>query len=488
MASISSPGIGSNLDVNSIVSKLMSVEAQPLSDLNRTEVSYQTQLSSLGNLKGALSSFQSAAKDLSLATKFQGMRAGVSDGTVLSATATSSAAVGTHTVEVTSLASSQRLATVGQASSTASLGTGVLTFDFGKITGTIDNVSTNPDYLKYQAGASFNVVGTQKTVTIGAGQDTLEGVRDAINSAKIGVTASIVNDGGTNPYRLVLAVDGVGENNSLRISADTAGLQGLMAQDVTAGPAGQKLQEYATAQNAKFKVDGLSVSKTSNTVTDVIAGVTLNLIKTTTTTPATVNVSRDSGSITSAMNTLVKSYNDLQKTLNDVGGYNAATKQAGPLQGQSSVRSVRYDIRSALSQAFAGTGSLSSLSDIGLSIQRDGTMKLDSSKLQSAIDNNLTDLTSLFTEKGTTGVPSSQGFGVRLAAAADGLLAEKGALGSQKSGLEARIKDIGKRRDALTDRLGDIEARYRKQFTALDTMMGQMTTTSNYLARQFANM
>lgn len=393
---ISSPGVGSNLDVSSIVSQLMAIERQPLTTLDRKEAGYQAKLSAYGTLKGALSSFQGAVRALSDVSRFQSVKATPADTAVLGASASSIAVPGTYSVEVSKLAQSQKLVATGQASATVAIGTGTLSFDFGTISGGTFSSVTG----KY-TGATYTSNGAGiKTVTIDASNNSLTGIRDAINNAKIGVSATIVNDGGTSPYRLALTSTSIGKTNSIKITGGDAGLSALLGHD-PASDAGQNLSETATAQNAEFKVDGVAVSKTSNSVSDVLQGVTLNLQKTNVGSPTNVVVARDTASVTSAVNAFVKAYNEINKNLSDASAYNAATKQAAVLQGDSAVRSIQSQLRNTLTSTLAGIGgSYTTLSQIGIAFQKDGTIAVDSAKLQSAIDNNFSDIASLFAATG----------------------------------------------------------------------------------------
>lgn len=399
---LSSPGIGSNLDVNSIVSQLMSVEQQPLVNLSNKQASYQAQLSAIGSLKGALSTFQTAVKGLSDISKFQAMKVTAADTSVASATATGTAAPGTYSLEVSKLAQAQKLASAGQASSGTAIGTGTITFDFGTInlgTGSFD--STTGKYT----GASFTSNGSGvKTVTIDSSNNTLSGIRDAINKANIGVTASIVNDGSASPYRLVLTDTTTGKTNSMKISVSgDAALQTLLNHDPGAAPTSQAFSETVTAQNAEFKVDGIAVSKTSNTASDVIQGVTLNLSKTNSGSPTNITVARDSGTIVGSVGQFVYAYNQINKALSDLSSYNASTKQAGPLNGDATVRSIQTQIRGLLSTPISGGGTaFTVLSQAGVSVQKDGTLAVDNTKLQNAIDNNFSDIAGLFAAVGKT--------------------------------------------------------------------------------------
>jgi len=387
-----------NLDVNSIVSQLMTVERQPINKLNVKEAGYQTRLSAYGSIKGAVASFQTTMQGLSSASKFTNLDAIPSDDTILSATASSIAVAGTYSLEVTSLAQAQKLVATGQASSSAAIGDGTattVTFDFG----TINGGTLDPITKKYTGVTSFGSNGNgTKSITIDSSNNSLQGIRDAINAAKIGVTATIINDGGAAPYRLALSSDSNGVSNSLKISVSgDANVSNLLAQDPAAT---QNLSETITAKNADFKVNGVSVSKTSNSVSDVIQGVTLNLKKITTT-PTTLTVAHDNASVSNSVSGFVKAYNDLAKTLRDISAYNPATKQAAILQGDSTVRSLQSQLRNALGSPVTGaSGALTTLSQIGISFQKDGSLGLDNSKLNSAIANNVSDIASLFAAVG----------------------------------------------------------------------------------------
>lgn len=396
--SATSATTGSNIDVASIVSQLMTVERRPLNALNTKEFSYQAKLSAYGNLQGALSSFQTAVSGLNDPSKFQSLRATSSDSSIATASAASTAPEGAYALEVTSLAQSQKLAATGNISQTAVIGNGVLTFDFGTIDAS--GGSFNPTTGKYTDATYTSSGSGLKTVTIDATNNSLQGIRDAINKAKIGVTATIVNDGSASPYRLVLSSDNMGKTNSLKISvAGDAALGSLLTHD-PANNAGQNLSETVTALNADFKVNGVAVSKTSNTVTDVIEGVTLNLLKAPTTTPVNVSVARDTSSINTSVAAFVKGFNELRKTLQSISTYDPATKQAAVLQGDSAVRTVQSQIRAALSTSVNTGGSLTTLSQIGISFQKDGSLALDTTKLNSAISNNPGDIASLFASIG----------------------------------------------------------------------------------------
>ena len=391
--------VTSGLDVNALVNQLMTVEQQPITKLASREASYQAKLSAFGTIKGAVASFQTSVSALSNASTFQAVTATSSDTTVASASALTSALPGNYSLEVSSLAQAQKLVAAGQTGVGTAIGSGAsttLTFDFGTISGTLTGG-------KYASGTTFTTNGGGvKTVTIDNTNNSLQGMRDAINAAGIGVTASIINDGSASPFRLVLSSNNMGAVNSLKISASgDATVSALLANDPTAGAAtgvlGQNLSESVTALNADLKVNGIAVSKNSNTVSDVIPGVTLNLAKLTTA-PVTLTVAQDTTSVTKSVNDFVSAYNTLNQSLNDVSSYDAAKKTGAVLQGDATVRNLQAKLRAVLNTP--GAGALTGLSQIGVTFQRDGTLAVDSAKLGSAMQSNYGDIAGLFAATG----------------------------------------------------------------------------------------
>jgi flagellar hook-associated protein 2 len=393
VATISSPGVGSNLDVSGIVAKLMAVESKPLTVLQQKEASFQAKLSAYGTLKGSLSSFQTAVAGLADASKFQSLTATASDSSVLSASTSGTAVPGSYSISVGTLAQAQTISSAAQASSTTAIGTGAsttLTFQFGTISG---GTLTNGAY----SGSTFTQDATQAsgTVVIDSTNNSLQGIRDAINKAGIGVTASIVNDGSSgNAYHLLLTSNNTGLSKSMKItsSGGDASVTSLLAYD----PAGtQNLTQTTAAQNASLTVNGLSISSASNAVTGAISGVTLNLTKAGST---SLTVANNSASVVTAVQGLVTAYNSINTTLNALTRYNTTTKTGGVLLGDASIQSIQARIRSTLSNALSGVGSnsLVNLSQVGLSFLKDGSLSLDTSKLQSALSSNYSDFASLF--------------------------------------------------------------------------------------------
>ncbi|MDY7537132.1 flagellar filament capping protein FliD [Undibacterium sp. RTI2.1] len=393
--SIQSTGIGSGLDVNSLVSKLMQVESQPLTSLATKQASYQAKVSAYGTLNSALSSFQSAVSNLSKPSVFQSLTATSSDSTIISATAAASATAGTYNIAISQLAQSQSISSVGQASSSDAIGTGASTtvsFQLGTITGT----ATNGTY----SGATFaqDTTQTTGTITIDSTNNSLQGIRDAINTAGVGVTASIVGDGSATPYHLVLNSSKTGVASSLKISSTgDATIANLLNYD----PSGtQNFTEISNAQNANLKVNGINITSAANTVTSSLPGVTLNLTKVGST---TVSVTTNSGSVQNGVNSFVQAYNALNATITSLTAYNSSTQKGGLLLGDSTTQSVQNQIRNSLSASVNGLGGgLTTLSQIGVSFQKDGSLSLDSTKLSTALTNNFSDVGGLFASIGKT--------------------------------------------------------------------------------------
>jgi flagellar hook-associated protein 2 len=435
---ISAPGVGSNLDVSSIVSQLMTIEQRPRLLLDAKEAAYQAQLSAYGQLRGALSALESAVGGLADPARFEGRSASVGDSAVLSASAGAAAANATYEVAVTQLAQRQSLTTAGQASVTAPVGSGAstaLTFDFGTISGGTLNAGV-------YTGASFTQNGSiaTRTVTIDASNNSLQGIRDAINAANVGVNASILNVGGTNPYRLVLQSAPGGSAASLRIGVSgDAALAGLLAYDPAGG---QSLTQTVAAQDANLTVNGLAVTSGSNILTDAIQGVTLTLAKVGST---TVTVGRDSAAAQTAAQGFVKAYNDLNTLLHDLTRFDAEKDGSGALVGDSAARTIQSQLRSALSSALAGGNSntLRVLSQVGMSFQKDGSLALDGGKLSQALASDPAGVARLFASGGA----ASDSL-VKVAGSSSGTV--PGSYGVEISQLATRGQLVGSTAAALT--------------------------------------
>ncbi|MFO1349962.1 MAG: flagellar filament capping protein FliD [Gammaproteobacteria bacterium] len=473
MAGITLSGVGSGLDINSLVTQLVNAEAAPAtSRLNRREANLQTEISALGTFKGALSELQKAVKNLTDAKKFSALTATVANGDLLAASASDTAQPGVYSVEVTQLAKAQRLATSAShtfVTQDAALGSGTLTIRFGR----------------YDSGGAFtaNPDKAGKTLVIGAGDKTLAGVRDAINQADLGVTANIVHDG--SGYRLTLSAKDSGANNALEISVadddgndtDAAGLS-LLAY----GAATRNLEQTVAAQDAKAIVDGLELSSANNTFSGAIQGVTLTVQAAEPGKPTTLTVARNTASVTGAVQGFVKAYNNFINTTKALIAYDPQTQERGPLLGDAEVRSVSSQLRRSVTESVAGLASeVNSLSDIGIRTQRDGTLELDNGTLQKAVTDDAASVAALF-----AGAGESTGIGQRFYDFLTKQLASSGPLAKRNDSLTKRIDDIGDQRADLARKMSALQARYRAQFTAMDKLLSQLNASGSYLSQQLS--
>ncbi|MCP5274208.1 MAG: flagellar filament capping protein FliD [Burkholderiales bacterium] len=389
---LSTPGIGSGLDINGIVSQLMAIERRPLTVLDAKEARQQTQLTAFGTLKGALSSFQSSLSTLTSPANFSAISASLADTSLASVSANASAITGSYDVEIQTLAQSQKLKSDNFASSSTSIGSGTLTIQFGTYNG--GTFTLNP-----QKAA--------QSIAISPVDSSLAGIRDAINQSDAGISASIVNDGSGD--RLVIASKDTGISNALKITVsdddgnniDNTGLSQLAYDASTGGTA--NLSETVAASNATMVIDGIPISKASNKITDAIEGVTFNLLKAEIGTTTTLNITRNTTSIEKSISSFVDAFNDLNQTITDLSKYNAETKQASILTGDFTVRSLQNQLRNALSEPLkTAGGGLSILSEVGISFQDDGSLKFDSSKLTDIVNDTSKDISSLFASVGKT--------------------------------------------------------------------------------------
>lgn len=404
MASITSSTGASGLAIESIVSGLMTVEKQPLTKIQTQVSAYNTKMSAYGTLKSGLSTFQAAADKLATAAKFNTQSAKLSDSTGITATADGTATNGSYSISVSQLAASQKLATAAYPNATDVVGTGTLTISFGTFTAA-DALAGTP--------ASFNANADKQAITIdiNSSNNTLSGIRDAINAKNASVSASIVNDGTGN--RLVITSKDTGAVNSMKIdvtdgdggNADGSGLSALAYDPLGSAGSGKNLTQLTAAQNALLTVDGLSISKPSNTLNDVIQGVTLNL-KSITSASTTLDVATDTTAIQASVQSFVDAYNKLNTSLRDLTKFvEGGSSSNGPLLGDSTTRDISVKLKSMLSRPSTTATTFRTLSDIGVSIGQDGALSLNTSRLQTALSTNLSDVAKLFAPSATTTDP-----------------------------------------------------------------------------------
>ena len=398
MTGITSTGIGSGLDIKSLVASLVAAEQTPATlKLDKLEAKLTTQVSSYGNLKSVMATFQSSLSGLKNLSTFQKLTATSSDTATVTASAFSNADLASYNLEVKQLAKGQTLATPALASATSVLGTGTLTIKFGTTTFDTDGKPTG-----------FAQDGNKGTLTLAVDStnNTLAGLSEAINKAKAGVTAVVVTD--TSGSRLVLNSTDTGAKSSMEISVadddldntDTSGLSAL-AFNVAAN----NMTQAQTAQDAKLAINGLEILSSSNTVNTAIKGLSFNLQQAQPGKIVTVGVSQNNDDIAKAVDSFVKGYNALITLVKPMTSYNALTQTGGLLQGDSTVRSAMSKLRAELGSMVSGlNGSAKSLADIGISTKSDGTMLLNSNKLNSQLASNRSGVTGVFA---VLGIPSN---------------------------------------------------------------------------------
>ncbi len=395
MAGISSLGIGSGLDLNSLVTRLVAAERDPATArFARQEAGFTAEISAFGSLRSGLADFQGALATLNSSDSFQKKTATSSDTTILTASASTSAQAQSASIEVTQLAQQHALATGAFTDGNAVIGSGTLTLRFG-------TTSYDPNTDIY-SGFTLNPDQPSQVITVDSSNNSVNGLRDYINQNDFGVQATVVNDG--TGSRLVLTATHSGAANSVEITVadndgnntDTSGLSVLAFSS-----AATNLSQTQAAQDASLKVNGLAVTRDSNTVTGVLEGVTLSLNKAAVGSPVQVDVTRNTSSIQQDIENFVDKFNGLQTTISDVSGYNAETRQGGILLGDSAVRSISNQLRSIITAEQPGnSSSIRSLVDIGITSQADGSLSIDSSKLSAALEDNPAAVTALFVPQG----------------------------------------------------------------------------------------
>ena len=404
MATLTASGIGSGLDINSLLDKIVAAERAPTeSRLNLKEVQIQAKLSAYGTMKGAVSSFQTALSKLKSSSGFSINNVSVSNTEVLSASASSIATAGTYAVKVNALAQNHVLASVPFADLGSVVGNGTLTFDFGS---TVYNPGTSfaaadDSYTNFTANASNK----SKSIVIDNSNNTVEGVRDAINKAGLGVTASIVNDG--SGYRLLITSKAQGNDNGMRITVDEGGLSaanidttGLSQLAFNSGAT--NMEQTQAAQDAELQVNGLTISRNTNSVTDAIHGVTLNLQSVISGTTVQVKVSADVANVGKNISSFVTAYNDLTTAFKGYTAYDPQTTKGGVLTGDATMRTLMSKLRREVGAVLQNGNAYNSLSSIGITTNRDGSLSLDGTTLSTAITNKPDDVASLFHSMGTT--------------------------------------------------------------------------------------
>ncbi|MRS16241.1 flagellar filament capping protein FliD [Enterobacteriaceae bacterium RIT691] len=461
MASISTLGVGSGLDLSSILDSLTAAEKSTLTPISNQQSSYTAKLSAYGTLKNALSSFQTANTALNSADLFTATST-ASSSSAFSATTTGNAIAGKYTISVSQLAQAQTLTTqTSQADSKTA-------------------IASSDSTITIQQGGGKKPV----TINLTAANSSLSGIRDAINNAKAGVSASIINVGG-GQYRLSITSNDTGADNamSISVSGDSA-LQNFMGYDPAASSNGMK--ESVTAQNAKLTVNNVDIENSSNTISDALEDITLNL-NDTTTGNQTLTITKDTSKAETAVKNWVTAYNSLQDTFASLTKYTAVDAGTdsqdtsnGALLGDTTLRTIQTQLKSILSNT-ASSSSFKTLAQIGVtSDPSTGELSVDSTKLESALSTDAAGVATMIVGDGkTSGITTVVGKNLT------SWLSTTGIIQAATDGVSKTLNNLTQQYNAASDRIDTMVARYKAQFTQLDVMMNSLNSTSSYLTQQF---
>ena len=451
MATTSSLGIGTGVDLQSMLTSILAAERTPITVANTKISATNAKISLYGTLKSKLDALQTASDTLRFPSKLSAISATSSDSTVVGANAAFNAAIGSYSLDVKQLASAQKSFSNSYTSGT--------TFDSGQLTFTVGGIVATPIDL--------------------TGPATLQEVGAQINSAKVGVTATVITSG-DGSQRMILTGDKSGSGNgfSLVSTATPSGSQSSLGifDDLTAQEIldGTDTLQRSEAKDAEMTIDGISVSSSTNSFSSSIEGLTLTAVKLG---QSKVTVQNDATKITAAVQAFVDSYNDVASLIKNNSGYNATAKTSQPLNGDSASRSILESLGSARTTIpdSLSAATFKTLADLGVTIQQSGLLSLDSSKLSNAISTSASEAVKTLNAYGEsfgTKVVELQGIG--------------GAFSNRLSSLNATVKRDQDRVAALEVRVELIEKRYRAQFTALDKYVNAMQTTSSALTQQLA--
>lgn len=465
MASISSLGVGSNLPLDTLLTNLTTAEKGRLTPITQQQSANTARLTAYGTLKSALEKFQTANTTLNNADLFKSTTV-TSSTEDLTATTTAGAAPGIYTISVNKLAQAQSLST---------------NIDISSTKDALGDTSAESRTLKIEQKGRKEPLEIKLTKD----QTSLEGIRDAINDADSGISASIVKVK-EGDYQLVLTSD-TGTENQMTVSVEgDSKLNDLLAYDSTTGTGNMK--QLVSAQNAQLTVNGIDIERPSNTITDAPQGVTLNLTKEVTDARLTVTKSNDKA--TEAIKGWVDAYNSLMDTFTSLTKYTEVDPGAetqdqsnGALIGDSVVRTIQTGIRAQFTNS-GSDGPFKTLSEIG--ITTDGTtgkLKIDDEKLDKALKENTTATRQLLVGDG-----KETGITTKIATEVKAYLADDGIIDSAEDSINATLKKLTKQYLAVSASIDDTVARYKAQFTQLDTMMSKLNGTSSYLSQQFSAM
>jgi flagellar hook-associated protein 2 len=461
---ISLGGLISGMDTDGVISKLLDVQKRPILLLQKKEADYKVKLSAYSTLQGSLKSLKTAASKLDSLLDIKSYSAASSNTDLLSASVLNSAAPGSYSVTVNSLATAHKL-TSSSFSPTEAVGKGTLHLSLG---------SNDPIDIEV------------------ASASTISDIANAINAADTGIYASVINDGtssfltlsgkqtgAANIIKLTVTEDGTDPINlpsgSPSADEDTTGLSRLV---YNAGGTKNLIQRQGAADST-FIVDGLPITRTTNAISDVISGMTLNLKAANPLQPVTVTVERSDELFTTRLNEFIEAYNGLVESLKSLQSFDPSTQKSGDLFGDSTTRRVQSEMQSLISNSVFGLAAgLSRMTDLGVSANADGKLEMNASIFNAKLKDNYDDVVKFFTKTDA----GAEGFAVRLAASLEKILdANNGTLAARTKGLNGSIRDLDDQIEVLNNRISSSETRLRAQFSALELLLGRYQSISNSL-------
>lgn len=452
---ISSLGVGSGLPLDELLSDLRRSENTALRLIEQRELKAESRLSAYGTLKAGVGSLNDALQTLGKDETFGALKASV-NGDAVSASANNKAVAGEYSITVNNLATTQTLAANGIADRTASL------TDGGSI--------------------SFTTVGGEtKTLELN-GETSLNDLVKAINSEKdLGVKATLINDGNPDaPHRLVLSTTTTGEQaaiSNIQVNGASQELSDLISFD-SSDPSANSLTQQIAAQDANVTINGIATTSASNTLEDVIDGVTLTLREENQDKPVTLKIAEDNGVTSKAIKEFVESYNKLRNSINSLTKYDIEKQEGGALTGDSTARRLQGDLSSLISH-FSPDGDVRSLSQMGITVDvKTGNLEINDDKLNDALKNNMDDVKRVFA--GTNGISDRMG---QIERSYNGT---GGTFSITNDSLKRSITDIQKQYQVTSDRIDQKMENYRKQFSQLDSLLAEMGSISTYLSQQLS--
>ncbi|MFM1855624.1 MAG: flagellar hook-associated protein 2 [Pseudomonadota bacterium] len=469
MATIQSLGVGSGLDVNSIISQLMAIERQPLQRMQQVAQGVQSQISLYGQVQAKVDALGTAAQALASSTRWRETRVNLNGAEAYTVTATASAEPMNLEIEVHALAQRQSVSTQAFDDASSTVGTGILSIQRGQWSENFGAFTPDP-----QASAI--------EIEIGATSSSLTGVRDAINAANAGITASILTD--AQGARLVLRSTTSGAEQGFEITTlggtDDFGALGFTAQTNPASSSGA--QGNVRATDLLATVNGATVQSDTNTLNNVLDGVSITALKPTSG-PGTVTIDRDTAAAKTRIQEFVTAYNDVANFLKAQTAYNEATKTGAPLQGDRVALLIQNSLRELTTDSTGASSVFSRLADIGITMQKGGALSVNEGTLDNALQ-NIDEVAALFSADNTD--DADDGLALRLADIISDMTGSDGNLSAKRESLQGRLRRNQDEQERLEDRLVSVEERLKAQYSALDNKMASINGLAQYVSKQFS--